>query len=185
MRDLFAISSPEPAAPQAAPRDLLSLTEMPRIARQEYKPDYWEDQLKPTLIETGKELFELPKSLAEVGLSAGSSALGWLVGSGLAISEATKPESTRESVLMTAEDAAKRIAIEPKTRPAKYFMGKVGEAIETISGPVGEAAALVGESWNSPFLEQENWRHLKNLAGAQERRGLPFWNRKRRSGTAK
>lgn len=154
MRDLFAISSTEPAAPRGGMRDLLSLTETTRPVQQEYKPDYWEDQLKPTLIEAGKELFELPKSLAEVGLSAGSSALGWLVGSGLAISEATKPESTRESVLMTAEDAAKRIAIEPKTRPAKYFMGKVGEGLEAISGPVGEAAALVGESWNSPLLEQ-------------------------------
>jgi len=114
---------------------------------------YWNEQLKPSLMDAGKEIFEIPKSLGEVGLSAISGVGGWLVGSGLAIAESLKPGSTRESVRATAEDAAGRLAFQPRTRPAQDLMERTGRLVEAVTGPAGEAAALVGESWDSPFLE--------------------------------
>jgi hypothetical protein len=140
---------------KTGPRDVLAELEEGGARKEPVfvKPDKWNEQIKPTLIETGKQIFEMPKSLGEVGLSAASGAIGWVVGSGLGIAEATKPGATRESVTAAAEDAAQRLSYEPKTQPAKVLMGKAGRAIEAVTGPAKEAAALVGESWNSPFLE--------------------------------
>jgi len=110
------------------------------------KPDYWNEQLKPSLLETGKQIFEIPMSLGEVATTAGTGSLGWLVGSLRSIAEGTKPGSTRESVKAALADSLERLTYQPRTEPAKILMEKVGKGIEALTGPAGEAAAVVGES---------------------------------------
>jgi len=116
-------------------------------------PDKWAEQIAPTLISTVRQILEIPKSLGEVGLSFAIGSAGWLVSSGLGIAEATKPGSTRESVRATIEASARRLTFTPETQPAKVFLDKAGRLIEAVTKPAREAAALVGESWDSPFLE--------------------------------
>ncbi len=161
MRDLIAemmdLSSTS-AVKRSGKRDLIAemggeIPRLPDVSGENSNPSWWEDQMKPTLMETGKQIFEIPKSLGEVGLTAATGAAGWLVGSGLGIAESLKPGSTRESVRAVAEDAAGRLTYQPRTEPAKILMEKAGRGIEALTGPAKEAASLPGESWNSPFLE--------------------------------
>ena len=153
MRDLLQEIGEETATQTKEPRDLIAIVGNRPNYGLDNKPDYWEEVLKPSLMETGKQIFEIPKSVAEVAATAGTGALGWLVGSGLGVAEATRPGSTRESVRAAYEDAAGRISYQPKTQPAQVLMDKAGRLIEGVTGPAKEAAALVGESWNSPFIE--------------------------------
>ena len=116
-------------------------------------PKGWMRQHQTTLLGTVREILEIPKSLGEVGLSFASGAVGWGISSILGIAEATKPGATREKVRAAAEDAGRRIVYEPETRPARDFIGRAGRLIGALTAPAREAAALVGESWDSPFLE--------------------------------
>ena len=100
-----------------------------------------------------EDIVELPKSLGEVGLGVGTGVLGWLVGSIRSIAEGTKPDATRESVKAALADSIERMSFEPTTRVAKTVMRPIGKVFEALTDPVGEAAALVGESWQSPLLE--------------------------------
>mgnify|MGYP001563414270 CR=1 FL=1 len=116
-------------------------------------PANWMRQNEVTLTKTIREILEIPKSLGEVGLTFVSGAVGWGVSSILGIAEATKPGASRESIRAVMEDAGRRIGYEPQTRPAREFLGRAGRLIQAAIAPAGEAAALVGESWDSPFLE--------------------------------
>ena len=117
------------------------------------KPDIWNDQLKPTLLETGKQIFEIPKTIGDVALGFGGGALGWGLGSVAGIAEATKPGATRESVQQARENIESRLSFEPRTQPGQVLMEKAGRLMGAVTGPAAEASALVGESWDSPFLE--------------------------------
>ncbi len=188
MRDLLSIMDDTPTRATTGPRDLLAIMgDRPILPDYglDNKPDYWNEVLKPSLIETGKQIFEIPKSLGEVAATAGTGALGWLVGSGLGIAEATRPGSTRESVMATTEDAAGRLTYQPRTQPAAVLMEKAGRGIEALTGPAGEAAALVGESWNSPFLEsvlkfagEMATFEAAGAAGKAKAPQAPLWYRK-------
>ncbi len=124
------------------------------------KPSGATRSFAPTLGETvtgfAKEVSEMPKTLGEVGLMLATAAPVWVIGSlgkiGITGYGELKGKDTTEQAERFQEEIGKAVW-KPQTRAGKVATELIGKGFEFIATPVREAAALVGESWDSKTVE--------------------------------
>jgi len=108
-------------------------------------------------MDIGKQVFEAPKSLGEVGLMMGTGFASWVLGSGHDIAVTGYGEATKQDLSERGDIAAEewgKAVWQPET-PAGKKMGEwIGKVIEVLMAPAKEFAHNAGASWDSPLMEK-------------------------------
>ena len=99
----------------------------------------------------GKGLFELPKTIGDIGLGLGTGMVGWPIGAASeylgALLTGDKEEAKRW------KEKAHEGVWKPQTQGGEVALETIGKAIEPIVGFWEEAASLPAQSWKAPALK--------------------------------